>query len=84
VLAIENGEADAVTAIQDRIFIAFEVQELKVQERWTRIVILSSRNTNQREAHSVFNELAIDIRIAALKIPTMPLISTRRRLSMVA
>ena len=66
-VAIQTAESDAMTTIRDRIYTSFEVQELKIESRWSNIAMLLIRLN--RDAHGKFNELMIDLTIAALKNP---------------
>lgn len=65
--AIQAAESDAMTTIRDRIYTSFEVQELNVESRWDKIVMMLIQFNHG--AHTQFNELMIDLTVAALKNP---------------
>jgi len=60
-------DAEALTVIRDRLYIAVEVQDLRVLERWSRIS--KDPRTQMLVMEGPFNELITDIVVSALKMP---------------
>ena len=63
---MDEAEAAAITVIQDRIYIAFGVQELNLLQRWRGVVLSASKPRVVDDSQYRFNELNTDIIVAAL------------------
>ncbi len=64
--ALDEAEAAAITVIQDRIYIAFEVRELNLLQRWRGVVLSARKPRVVDDSEYRFNELNADIIVAAL------------------
>ncbi len=63
---MDEAEAAAITVIQDRIYIAFGVQELNLLQRWRGVVLSASKPRVVDDSQYRFNELNTDIIVAVL------------------
>jgi hypothetical protein len=64
-----ESTAKASAVIRDRLYIAVEVEELKILERWKRIESLSNSPPLLNAVDGPFRDLTTDIVIEALKMP---------------
>jgi hypothetical protein len=65
--AMDEAEATALAVVQDRIFIAMDVQELNVLQRWKGVVTSAKKPRVADDSERRFHELNTDIIVAALK-----------------